>query len=139
MWQLHHSCSEVTRDGLRPGWNCRHGNLFTQRPGWNKTPCTFYYYPRLSDHHHGRDQVQNCPIGQPSLEKWGFLMDLFVLGHRARLKLGEIRSILETLPMVQISSNFGKLTIFRFPTIEHNIRFQLYLVKFCLCLLTPGT
>ena len=58
-------------------------------------------------------------------------MDLFVLGHRARLKLGEIRSILETLPMVQISLNLGKLTIFRFPTIEHNIRFQLYyLVKF---------
>ena len=45
-------------------------------------------------------------------------MDLFVLGHRARLKLGEIRSILETLPMVQISSNLGKLTIFIFPTIE---------------------
>ena len=36
MWQLHHFCFEVTREGLRPGWNCRHGKLFTQRPGWNK-------------------------------------------------------------------------------------------------------
>ena len=68
-----------------------------------------------------------------------FLLDLFGLGHKARLKLEDIRSILETLPMVQISSNLGKLTIFRFPTIEHDIRFQLYLVNFWLCLLTPGT
>ena len=36
MWQWHHFCFEVTREGLRPGWNCRHGKLFTQRPGWNK-------------------------------------------------------------------------------------------------------
>ena len=56
-------------------------------------------------------------------------MDLFVLGHRARLKLGEIRSILETLPMVQISSNLGKLTNFILPKIEHNIRFQLHSQK----------
>ena len=27
---------EVPREGLRPGWNCRHGKLFTQRPGWSK-------------------------------------------------------------------------------------------------------
>ena len=36
MWQWHHFCFEVTRKVLRPGWNCRHGKLFTQRPGWNK-------------------------------------------------------------------------------------------------------
>ena len=36
MWQWHHFCFAVTREGLRPGWNCRHGKLFTQRPGWNK-------------------------------------------------------------------------------------------------------
>ena len=36
MWQWHHYCFEVTREGLRPGCNSRHGTLFTQRPGWNK-------------------------------------------------------------------------------------------------------
>ena len=36
MWQWHHYCFEVTREGLRPGCNCRHGKLFTQRPSWNK-------------------------------------------------------------------------------------------------------
>ena len=88
-------------------------------------------YPRFSDHHHGRVWVQNCPIGQPSLGKWGFFLDLFVLGPRARLKLGVIRSLLETIPAVQSSSNLGKRTIFIFPTIKHNIKLQHYLVKFC--------
>ena len=27
---------EVTMEGLSSGWKCRHGKLFTQRPGWNK-------------------------------------------------------------------------------------------------------
>ena len=36
MWQWHHYCFEVTREGLRPGCNSRHGTLFTKRPGWNK-------------------------------------------------------------------------------------------------------
>ena len=99
----------------------------------NHALCTFYYYPRFSDHQHGRDWVQNCPLGQPSLGKWGFFLDLFVLGPRARLKLGVIRSLLETLTAVQSSSNLGKRTFFIFPTIKHNIRFQNYLVRFLLC------
>ena len=36
MWQWHYFSFEVTRESLWPGWNCRHGKLFTQRPGWNK-------------------------------------------------------------------------------------------------------
>ena len=52
MWQWHHFCFEVTREGLRPGWNCRHGKLFTQRPGWNKRilrkiQCVLNKSPRL--------------------------------------------------------------------------------------------
>ena len=106
--------------------------------GWSTALCTFFYQDSRTQQNF-QDQVENCPIGQPFTKKWGFLPDLFGLGPEARLKLGEIRSILETLPMVQISSNLGKLIIFRFPTIEHNIRFQFYLVNFWLCLLTPGT
>ena len=36
MWQWHHYCFEVTREGLRPGCNSSHETLSTQRPGCNK-------------------------------------------------------------------------------------------------------
>ena len=29
-------CFEIKGEGLWPGWNWRHGKLFTQRPSWNK-------------------------------------------------------------------------------------------------------
>ena len=44
-----------------------------------------------------RNQWQNCRIGQPSAKKWGFLPDQFGLGPEVKGKLGEIRSLLETL------------------------------------------
>ena len=31
-----------------------------------------FFDSRFSDYQHGQDQVQNCPLGQPSLEKRGF-------------------------------------------------------------------
>ena len=39
MWQLHQFCFEVKRESLRQDWYCKHGKLFTQRPGWNKRIC----------------------------------------------------------------------------------------------------
>ena len=44
-----------------------------------------------------RNQWQNCRIGQPSAKKWFFLPDQFGLGPEVKGKLGEIRSLLETL------------------------------------------
>ena len=44
-----------------------------------------------------RNQWQNCRIGQPSAKKWVFLPDQFGLGPEVKGKLGEIRSLLETL------------------------------------------
>ena len=97
------------------------------KPSYRGLHRVLFLDPRLSDHHHGRDQVQNSPIGLPSLRKRGFLKDLFVLGHRARLKLGEIRSFLETLPIVQLRSNLDTHYIFIFPTIKHYIELPLYI------------
>ena len=44
-----------------------------------------------------RNQWQNCRIGQPSTKKLVFLPDQFGLGPEVKGKLGEIRSLLETL------------------------------------------
>ena len=44
-----------------------------------------------------RNQWQNCRIGKPSAKKWFFLPDQFGLGPEVKGKLGEIRSLLETL------------------------------------------
>ena len=42
MWQRHHFCFKQKKVSpgtsgfnFHPGWNCRHGKLFTQRLGWN--------------------------------------------------------------------------------------------------------
>ena len=70
------------------------------------TICTSFrtrYSHQLSKN--GCKQVQNCPIALPSTEKWIFLPDLFGLGPEAKLE--EIRSLLETLPMVQSPPKFG--------------------------------
>ena len=44
-----------------------------------------------------RNQWQNCRIGKPSAKKWVFLPDHVGLGPEVKEKLGEIRSLLETL------------------------------------------
>ena len=53
-----------------------------------------------------RNQWQNCRIGQPSAKKWFFLPDQFGLGPEVKGKLGEIRSLLETLGGTLFPPNF---------------------------------
>ena len=44
------------------------------------------------------DHRQNCPIGQPSTKKWFLGPDKYGPCHKSKEKLGEIRSLLVTLP-----------------------------------------
>ena len=44
------------------------------------------------------DHRQNCPIGQPSTKKWFLGPEMHGPCHKSKEKLGEIRSLLVTLP-----------------------------------------
>ena len=53
-----------------------------------------------------RDHRQNCPIGQPSTKKWFLGPDKYGPCHKSKEKLGEIRSLLVTLPGTLRVQNF---------------------------------
>ena len=70
-------------------------NLLGEIKRWG-TVCLYedYVSPKNGQ---ARNQWQNCRIGKPSAKKWFFLPDHVGLGPEVKEKLGEIRSLLETL------------------------------------------
>ena len=76
------------------------------------------------------DHWENCPIGQPSTKKWFLGPDKYGPCHKSKEKLGEIRSLLVTLPGTLRVQNF-----FYLYKIIYELQFMFY--KF-FCMTTPS-